>query len=312
MRARAVAALALLTAACATRPAPAPVLLGPVTALVATDLGLLACSQAGIARVDVEPMRLLHTSELRLVAIAWDGVNDTLYAAGGIPGERGVVLAWRGQRASERVELADDLVVALALDPQRTSLACGCDDGRVVLLDAATLVERATARTHGGPVPALACRGELLASGGYDGLLRLGDAKDQTPLVIADHADAVLALAWSGDGTWLASGSRDGRIRCHDANGRLLASSPALRVPVLGLTAISPGADRVAATLADGRALVMDLRGGVREVLPASGAPLHCVVQHAGALWFGGDAAVRRLVIDTLGKAAASPMPTAR
>ncbi|MCC6781912.1 MAG: hypothetical protein IT457_03630, partial [Planctomycetes bacterium] len=269
MRARALAALALLTAACATRPAPAPVLLGPVTALVATARGLLACSQAGITRVDVEPMQLLHTSELRLVALAWDETNDTLFAAGGIPGERGVVLAWRGTGACASVELADDLVVALALDPQRTTLACGCDDGRVVLLDAATLVERATPRTHGGPVPALAFRGDALASGGHDGLLRLGDATDPTPLVIADHADAVLALAWSSEGSWLASGSRDGRIRCHDPSGRLLASSPALRTPVLGLAALSPGADRVIATLADGRALVMDLRGDVREVLPA-------------------------------------------
>ncbi|MCC6784476.1 MAG: hypothetical protein IT457_16655, partial [Planctomycetes bacterium] len=85
-----------------------------------------------------------------------------------------------------------------------------------------------------------------------------------------------------------------------------------LRTPVLGLAALSPGADRVIATLADGRALVMDLRGDVREVLPASGAPLSCVVQHAAVLWFGGDAAVRRVAVDALRPAAASPTPTAR
>lgn len=290
---RACACAALLVAGCSSVPRDGVALLGPVTALCATELGLLACSQAGVARVDVEAAVLLCAPDLRVVALAWSSRTSTLFLAGGIPGERGMVVAWRAGRETKRVELADDLIVALALDDEGGVLHCGCDDGRVIELDAATLAERGTRRWHGGPAHALARHGAVLASAGHDGLVRIGPGGDPAPLVLRDHAAPVLALAWSGDGGVLASASRDGRIREHDPRGRLLASTTPLGTPITALAAV-PGTRRFVAGAADGRCWFVGPDGSTEPIVSGRGEPIAAVFVSDDAIWIGRRGRVER------------------
>jgi hypothetical protein len=259
----ATAALALLMPGCAApAPDPAevpPALLGPVTALVETGGGVLACSQAGIALLEdgaspdgVPQARLLCDPGFRVVAVL--AVDGTLWACGGIPGEAGLVARIVDGAVAVEVRLADDLVSCIA-PGAADRLVCGCDDGRVLVVDRDSLAPRGELRRHTAPVRALASSGGLLASAGLDGNLMLGPV-DGAGRVLRDHSAGIDCAAWSADGSLLASGARDGRLRIHDREGRLLGSSPPLRSALLSIAA-DPALGFVAGT-ADGRLLRVD------------------------------------------------------
>src|SRR4051812_46668451 len=64
-------------------------------------------------------------------------------------------------------------------------------------------------RGHHGPVLAVAFHpdGRRLASGGFDGLVRIWDTRSGTTRRrLAGHRAKVTALAFSADGRWLVSG----------------------------------------------------------------------------------------------------------
>ncbi|MCB5927765.1 hypothetical protein LJB72_19435, partial [bacterium 210820-DFI.5.26] len=59
---------------------------------------------------------------------------------------------------------------------------------------------------------------QRLAAGGADNIIRVWETSGgNPPLAIEQHADWVLSLAFSPDGTQLASGSRDKSARVFDA-----------------------------------------------------------------------------------------------
>lgn len=236
----------LIFAACGAAPPPGvdeparDPLVGPVTAFASLDAARYACSQAGIARVDVDPPALVSDPGFRVVALAADPFDRSLVCAGGSPGEAGIVARVIDGRVAQRVRLADDLVSCVTLDPGDRTVLVGCDDGRVLALAPDTLAVRAELRRHTAPVRALALSGGLLASAGRDGNLMLGP-RDAAPRVLRDHTAGIDCAAWSADGTVLASGSRDGRVRFHDRDGRLLRSTEPLRAQVLCLAALERG-----------------------------------------------------------------------
>ena len=53
----------------------------------------------------------------------------------------------------------------------------------------------------------------LIATGGLDGIVRVGRLSGGEPHVLVGHRGAIVALAFSPDGHWLASASADGTIR---------------------------------------------------------------------------------------------------
>lgn len=234
--------VALLLAACATplTTSRAPALLGAVTALVPCGGAILAASQAGVARIDGAFLQLVFAPDFRVVALAVDAAGARVFCSGGAPAEAGTVGVYRDGCELLRTTLGADLVSALAYDGRDDTLVCGCDDGRVVTLDATTLELRAEVRRHAAPVRALALSGSLLASAGLDGNLMLGP-RDDPPQILRDHSAGIEALAWSVDGTVLASGARDGRVRFHSPEGRLLASTEPLHARILCLGAAAAG-----------------------------------------------------------------------
>jgi WD40 repeat protein len=64
--------------------------------------------------------------------------------------------------------------------------------------------------THASPFcGALDASGQILVSGGLDGVVRVGLATGEEPHLLFGHAGPVITMAVSPDGRWIASASRD-------------------------------------------------------------------------------------------------------
>jgi WD40 repeat protein len=68
---------------------------------------------------------------------------------------------------------------------------------------------------------AVAQDGTWLASGGWDGMVRIWDVASWAEQVsMTCHPDGVWAVAVAPDGTWLASGGSDKTVRVWDVTAR--------------------------------------------------------------------------------------------
>ncbi|MGH7162372.1 MAG: WD40 repeat domain-containing protein, partial [Planctomycetota bacterium] len=135
---------------------------------------------------------------------------------------------------------------ALAVCAEDGAVAVGFEDGGLELRAARTLAEVARARPGQVKSLAFAPDAEVVAAGLLRGELLLLDARSlETRARLPGHPLAVTALAFSPDGSRLASASADG-IRLWDpATGRLVLFLMTPENPVLSL-AWSPDGDRLA------------------------------------------------------------------
>jgi eukaryotic-like serine/threonine-protein kinase len=122
--------------------------------------------------------------------------------------------------------------------------------------------------------------GELVASGGDDGMVRLWNPVTRGPVgqPLAGHADAVRSVAFSPDGELLASGSEDGTVRLWDPS----AGRPVGRSLLVG----HDGWVNSVAFSPDGRLLAS---GGADQTVrlwdPATGQPVgRPLTGHGGAV----------------------------
>lgn len=150
-----------------------------------------------------------------LTAVDFSANGKILYAAGGVPGRSGTVIAW-------------DIP-----DRTRKFAVSGHKDS---ILDAA-----------------LAPDGSILATAGYDRLVLLWDARDgKLVRTLKEHTDSVHSVAFSPDGSRIASASADRTIKVWETTtGRRLAtlSEPtaeqyAVCFDAAGTRIIAAGADR--------------------------------------------------------------------
>src|SRR3989442_6639011 len=167
------------------------------------------------------------------VAVSPDG---RYFAAGSNSGQ---VRIWReeGRVAHLTIRSHTDRVGAIAFSPDGETLATAGLDGTVRLWDLDSGATIWTVRDHNVPVTFIAFspNGKLM-SGSYDGA-HFWDRRTGTKLSsLQTQGERILAIAWSRNGRWLASGGMDSVIRLWDAEqGTLLRELHGHRDPIIML-----------------------------------------------------------------------------
>jgi WD40 repeat protein len=251
---------------------------------------------------DVQPVMALkgHTGGVRCIALTSEG---RLLASGGYDE---TVRLWDVPHAQLLAAFPGHTggVRGVALSAHGELLASGSFDGTIRLWDAPVgerdAAERwvgpasasgqhpampsnggrltATLQGHAGVIWGLAlnAEGQLLASGGYDGNIRLWEAPNGQQLAtLQGHTSGVWSVALSADGRLLASGGFDGTVRLWDStSGQQLAI-------VHGHT----GGVRGLALSGEGRLLASGgYDGAVRLWESTSGRPLATLRGHTGGV----------------------------
>lgn len=155
-------------------------------------------------------VRSLGDDKRKVMALAARGKR--LAEGGGRAGERGEVRVWEGEKLLHRIEIHGDLVYRVAWSDDGRLLYTAGGDAKVGVIEAETGRVLECLEGHTGPVLALAARGDVVVSGGADRTIRVWKER-KLVRTIANHWEAVHALAFSPDGRYLASGSADRTVR---------------------------------------------------------------------------------------------------
>ncbi len=257
---------------------------------IAWDGELLYVARPGGVDVyrDGKVVRPLGTEKRVVLGLAVHGRR--LAECGGRAGERGELRVWEGERLVFKVEEHADLITRVAWSADGRLLFTAGGDGRIGVIDVALGRAVEFLEGHTGPVLALAVHGELLASGSADRTIRVW--KDRKPVrSIANHWDAVHALAFSPDGKHLASGSADRTVRIWQPEiGRLVRIVKGHEGAVLD---VAWTAKHIVSACADGKVrLIAPDDAAVERALEGHGDWVNALCAAGGRLW-SGDAAGR-------------------
>lgn len=200
--------------------------IGPVTDIAVIGERIFSVSQGGLYENYGARSKRLIQPPFRVTSLTV--VGDRLLLAGGDPGLSGELALYDLSSGKIRtLKVADDMIYDVAVHPLGKLGAIACADGRVLTLD---LSEWSTSALHerhrhtaAARAVAFSLDGRHLASGGLDALVMLSRTQGgRKPLQIQDHSSKVDCLVFSPDSKSLASGSRDGKVRIHSLDGRLV------------------------------------------------------------------------------------------
>jgi WD40 repeat protein len=190
-----------------------------------------------------------HDGMVRAVLFAGD--SETVFSAG----QDGTIRRWRVHGTSDEIVLhAAAPVSALALSPDGTTLISGDVNGRVILWDATSGIERGRPGMLLSGIATLAVSGDgsLLAAGDEDGTITVWQlAVNGWPRELAGHTAPVTSVAFSPDGSMLASAGPDGTRLWNATTAAPISLLPAVDDRSTASTAFSPDGKRIATSGSD-------------------------------------------------------------
>ncbi|MCS7272544.1 MAG: hypothetical protein NZ550_00155 [Fimbriimonadales bacterium] len=188
----------------------------PVAAVGITGSQVVSAGYEGVLRLwqfaNGFPVgdRIAHDASIQAGAVAPTG---GAIAVGDVAGQITVRALPSGNEIYRR-GAHEGAVLCLAYSPDGTMLLSGGEDGQAKLWNAANGALMRTLSGHGGSVLSVAIGANLVATGDTAGQLRLWNpTTGQTVRVIDTQQGSILALAFSPDGTLIASGGADGTVK---------------------------------------------------------------------------------------------------
>lgn len=177
-----------------------------------------ACGYDGIQEYNFlsgNAVKVTMSNNHSLIAVAYDWLGENLICGGGkqtiyVHGKTKFSLSGHS-----------NAIKALAISPDRTSLASGSYDSTIKLWDfeKKELIKTLIKHKKGVYGVAFSPNGKMLASGGGDNTAKLWDLSNyQVIHNFTDHLSSVLCLSFSPDGKVLATGSMDKMIRLWNTN----------------------------------------------------------------------------------------------
>ena len=157
------------------------------------------------------------------VAFSADG---TRFATIGVNARVFSVTGGGGSRGFGTFQLGGGEAVAFTPDGSKVVTV---GNGDVGVWDATSYKMLGTMSVPGNTVAGmLSPDGKLVATGGYDDMIRIWDVETHQPVgdPIKGHTDDVTSLAFSPDGTLLASGGADFKVRVHRVDTRKAVGDP--------------------------------------------------------------------------------------
>ncbi len=154
-----------------------------------------------------------HTRPVNAVVSLGTRCATGLFASGS---DDKTICVWARSGALALVLEVESAVTALCLSPCEQTLAAGCRDGTVFLVDVPTWDQVWTAATHRVAVSSVSFspNGKWILSGSADATARIISADTGTTVkTYRDHEDRVRSALFSRDGTKILTGSTDSTVR---------------------------------------------------------------------------------------------------
>lgn len=226
---------------------------------------VLAATQAGTLHLfglTSGARRASYQSFTTPVLFARFGADASLYVAGG---EALVMRLMQGRHVQS---YADETVplVAMAAQPGHKGLLVSNRNGGLTRVDLADGRTRTSSVGHTGSVSVVACAGEHIASGAYDGTVRLLDAQLRSLATIDLDQGPVQSIALDPSSRRAWAGTWSGKVNCMSLDtGEVELKADAFGSSVRTLAHDASGR-RLCAGGDDGEVCIFDLRWGMARL----------------------------------------------